>query len=109
MSTSNTTTTDALDLSGDLGYIFNLDPEGWAPRTDVYAQALEAAMGAGAMLPSNQAVYAALRLRGFRETKIDGVMGFKGIRAAYSRKVVQNHHNTGAPVHQAPWMVAQPE
>lgn len=102
---STTTPADALDLSGNLDMIFQLDPKAWAPRVDVYAQALEAAMSTGSALPSNKAVYAALRLRGLKETKIDGVYGFRGIRPAYSRKVVQRHHHDPAsPIEPSPWL-----
>lgn len=94
-----------LDLSGDLDMIFELHPKAWAPRVDVYAQALVTAIETGSALPSTQAVYAALRLRGFKETKRDGVYGFRGVRSVYSQDVVQRHHNNpNSPIEPTPWL-----
>lgn len=60
---------------------FRVDPEGWASRTALYRQAVDAAETTGSRVPSPQQVYAALRARGFQESKRRGVWGFKGLKA----------------------------
>jgi hypothetical protein len=64
----------------DLTDIFLLDPTAWSPRKAVYRVAATWAQDRGAALPSDREVFAALRSRGFRESKRRGVYGFNGIR-----------------------------
>jgi len=60
---------------------FVVDPEGWASRTALYRTAVAASEATGSRVPSQRQVYAALRARGFAESKRRGVWGFKGLRA----------------------------
>jgi hypothetical protein len=63
-----------------LGAVFDLDPDAWAPRKAVYAVAVAWAESSGRRVPTNREVIAALRARGFEESKRRGVVGFRGIR-----------------------------
>ncbi|GAA2851806.1 hypothetical protein [Microbacterium arabinogalactanolyticum] len=65
------------DLSDDFEMVFTVERGGFAPRTAVYALAVEAAESTGSRIPSPSQVYAALRARGFREgRKHPGTRGF---------------------------------
>lgn len=60
--------------------VFDLDPDAWSPRAELWRAADGAAEGR-ARWPRPQALYAELRERGFREMKRTGVWGFWGVRA----------------------------
>lgn len=62
--------------------VFAFDADAWSPRKAVYAVAAHWAEVVGRPVPSTQEVYAALRARGFRETKRRGTYGFNGIYVA---------------------------
>lgn len=67
------------DVSDDFDMVFTVDLDAWAPRPALYRLAVEAADATGSRVPSPQEVYAALRARGFPESKRRGVWGFKGL------------------------------
>lgn len=67
------------DTSGDLGMVFTIDLDAWAPRPAVYRAAVEFAEDYGFRIPGSQQVFKALRARGFTETKRRGTWGFVGI------------------------------
>lgn len=79
---AESTPTPDYDRSHDFDQVFDVIPGAWSPRPAIYAQAVEAAEATGSLPPSPQAVYRALRLRGFRETTRKGIRGFKDIQVA---------------------------
>ncbi|WP_169077558.1 hypothetical protein [Microcella alkalica] len=60
-----------------LSRLFDLDPDGWAPRKALYRLAV-----AGGYPYSDRAFFELLRRRGFRESTRRGVAGFHGFRVS---------------------------